>query len=494
MLCYHLYLCSTWRLQCVSNRYVFLWTTERCRWCVSLTWFMSADSGPRATDSCDVLMNVAHDFSWRHEIRELSGMWAPFGACFTQHTRLIRGKDVHASETVSARVRHCFGLHPTYSFLARLERSRKVGAIGGVGALGVTGMAPSSTTKRQATSITSEDVRNGQIPHWRNWMETVPSATFLKVAIPSFDRPGLLCEATLPLLAKHAVPLDMVHVFVCPQNAPKCQTPEWHRYLETTRRCGFGAVHIEPGGVGLEGQMTCILRRFRYGHIIVMSDDVFDVEESVQKGKNQPELRPLPNGSLLPIFSHAESLMAAGNFHAWSVGCCSAAWNTSPTEVSRKCGLLNGNMFGLLRADDGLEDALPVNMGLIYDSALSCTLWSLQKYYFRYRGLCLKHDFKKAGGYNSVEKTAESRRLGENRLLKRLQKRFPRLVHFRVKPRASYKTMQQHFCQTGPGPLRMQPARAASSGRPREGFISRSMTAAERKRKQRHGRKALTET
>ena len=342
----------------------------------------------------------------------------------------------------------------------------------------------------QAPHITSQDVLNGRVPHWRHWIGKATDHA-LTVAIPSYDRPELLCEATLPLLAKHGVPLQHVHVFVCPQKAPRSNTPEWHRYLEATRRCGFGAVNIEPGGIGLEGQMTCILRRFRQGHLIVVSDDVFEVQELVLDPCGKRRLRALAHGSLLPIFGHACSLMTAGNFQAWSLGCCSGRRNMSENEISRKCGLINGNMFGILRTNDGLENALPPHMGLVYDSALSCTLWSLQKYYFRYRSLCLKHKFRERGGYASLERTAESRRQRENRMLQRLQKHFPKLVRFRLKPRASCKTMQQHFCQVGPEPLLMNPAVWAGSGRPREAFTFRPMTAAERKRKQRHGRKVL---
>ena len=45
--------------------------------------------------------------------------------------------------------------------------------------------------------------------------------------------------------------------------------------------------------------------------------------------------------------------------------------------------MLDGRMFGLLRTDDDLHKAVPAGMGLIYDSALNCALWSLQKYYVR---------------------------------------------------------------------------------------------------------------
>ena len=348
--------------------------------------------------------------------------------------------------------------------------------------------APSA--QREAPNITLHDVQAGLVPHWRTWFDADPDHNFT-VAIPSYDRPQLLCTATLPLLAKHGVPLSNVHVFVCPQHAPGSKNPEWHSYLQTMRRFGYGDVNIEPGGIGLDGQMTCILRRFREGHLIVVNDDVHEIKELVRTRQGERKLRAIAYGGLVPIFGHARKLMEAGNFHAWSLGCCSALPNMSQHDVSRKCGLLNGNMFGLLRADDNLEKAVPAGMGLIYDSALSCVLWSLQKYYFRYRGLCLKHKFKASGGYASIFRCARSRRERENLLLCRLQKLYPKLVHFRKKPRASDRTMQQHFCQVGPEPLQLQPWRAASSGRPFEGFTGRAMTDAERQRKRRHGRKAM---
>ena len=346
------------------------------------------------------------------------------------------------------------------------------------------------TAEKENARITLHDVQTGEVPHWRDWFETDPDHNFT-VAIPSYDRPQLLCEATLPLLAKHGVPLRNVHVFVCPRNPPGSKNPEWHRYLETLRRFGYGDVNIEPGGVGLEGQMACILRRFRQGHLVVVTDDVREIQELVHTPKGKRKLRAIANGGLVPIISHARCLMEAGHFQAWSLGCCSAVRNMSANEVSRKCGLLNGNMFGLLRSDDGLEKAVPAGMGLIYDSALSCALWSLQKYYFRYRGLCVKHKYKQTGGYASIENAPGCRRQQENLLLLRLQKQYPKLVHFREKPKASYNTMQQHFCQVGPAPLTLQPARAAGAGRPREGFAGRAMTDAERQRKRRHGRQSL---
>lgn len=352
-------------------------------------------------------------------------------------------------------------------------------------------MAASAPSAQQnSPRITSHDVEAGLVPHWRSWFDKDPDHNFT-VAIPSYDRPQLLCEATLPLLAKHGVPLRKVHVFVCPRKAPGSKTSERHRYMDTMRRFGYGDVNIEPGGVGLDGQMICILRRFRKGHLIVANDDVHEVKELVHTRQGRRQLRAIANGGLVPIFGHARNLMEAGNFQAWSLGCCCALRNMSQNSVSRKCGLINGNMFGLLRADDDLEKAVPTGMGLIYDSALSCALWSLEKYYFRYRGLCLKHKFKEAGGYASVERNANSRRDREDRLLRRLQRRYPKLVHFRRKPRASNSTMQQHFCQVGPEPLQLQKWCAPSSGRPREGFTDRAMTDAERQRKRRHGRQAV---
>ena len=129
--------------------------------------------------------------------------------------------------------------------------------------------------------------------------------------------------------------------------------------------------------------------------------------------------------------------------------------------------------------------------GLVYDVALTCSLWESGRRFIRYRSLSLLHRYRAAGGYASVEKGPQARRARENKLLRRLAKRYPELIEFRVKPSASLGTMQYNFRNVGPEPPELRPPRPMSGGRRTEGFADRPMTAAERQRKSRLGVKAL---
>ena len=85
--------------------------------------------------------------------------------------------------------------------------------------------------------------------------------------------------------------------------------------------------------------------------------------------------------------------------------------------------------------------------------------------------------------------TKEQRRNVEDERIRSLERKYPNLVSLCEKPDASLAQQQFKLRNIGDDPLAMRPK--AGSGRPRVGFASRPMTAAERQDKYRNGHRRL---
>ena len=347
-------------------------------------------------------------------------------------------------------------------------------------------------TRAPSRHVTCADVRSGAVPHYYDVALHDMDVSDIRIAIPSYDRPETLCEATLSLLKRHGFPLNQVHVFVSPIQVWNSHNPEWKRYLNAMRREGFHEVNLEVGCHGLEHQMHAIFTWAHHGDLIVMTDDVQDIlERRTPHGCTKAELTPLPLGMLSALFLHGRDMLKSSACFAWSLNCSHNVRSLDETSISRRFGLLEGNVTGF-RLEGNPEDwRVPDGFGVVYDVALSCNLWSTGRMFLRYRGLCLAHRYRAAGGCQATMRLEERRRL-EDRAIQALARNHANLIRFKPKPDASLCTMQFEMLQHGSRPLKLKPATPVTGGRRFEAFADRAMTPAERQRRCRRGRRSLS--
>ena len=339
--------------------------------------------------------------------------------------------------------------------------------------------------------VNAAALQKGTVPHFHDYVTNRQPVDYV-ICIPSFNRPNKLCTSTLALLRRHGVNLRAVHVFVAPSCAPDESRPEWHRYSEALREHGFEDVHVEPGGDGLCAQMTAIMAWTEPGtYLICLSDDVDDIDEKKIRKNGTIYTRPLPSGTLPALFSHAWDLMTAGCFTAWGLNAPKNTMNMNCRTISRKLGLLEGNLYGLMVQSSTSADLIPgIEVQEIFDVALTLALWTKGERFFRYRGLSTRTTYKAPGGFLTTL-TACARRLKENEQIRLLSCAHGTLLRFKTKPTSSLKTMQYEFRPLGPTPLTMRDPTPVTRGRRYEGIATRAMTPSERQRKRRRGMNAV---
>ena len=336
-------------------------------------------------------------------------------------------------------------------------------------------------------TVTVSDLSAGVVPHFADWLLN-PHVAEYKIVIPSFNRPRLLCETTLQLLKRQGIPLGRVAVFVAPVTVRGQHDPEWARYLRELRDHDMLAVHLLPGGEGLEQQMAKAMAWVGSGYFITMSDTVREVRmKKATRGSSTKKLKPMPVGTLQALFSHGRSMLAAGDFVAWSVNPCHNGLRMTDNTVSRKLGLLDGNLTGMILPSDWMELRVADGHGLIYDVELSVKLWARGHRFCRYMNVCADHTYRRPGGQATLFDSALCRRQREDDVLQQVASEYPELLSWKRDDQTSLKNMQYHFHSVGPSPLRLARQTHPSNGRDCENFALRPMTAAERKRKQRRG-------
>lgn len=326
--------------------------------------------------------------------------------------------------------------------------------------------------------VTQRDLAKHRVMCWRLWADK-SQRPVCEVAIPSHARPEELCRSTLALLREHGVDLSRVHVFVDFEWISADGSHAYDLYVRVLRRHGFHAVHVRPGGAGLDGNMRTIRTFFEIGtYMIVMSDRVDDVMESSSVSRTVPILKPLPKGSLLALWHHGYDLLQAGEFAAWSTNASHSPRTMRHDFISRKAGLLDGNMTGQV-VTQALKD-MNIEHGLIYDVEYAASLWDLGYRYLRYRGVCCKHPYRSAGGQSDKIPDPAVRRRAEDAAIKAVAKKYPEVVKFVRKTSASLKVMNYSFRQRGPQVLKVIQRHGHGSGRPRRYAIDRAATRAER--------------
>ena len=303
------------------------------------------------------------------------------------------------------------------------------------------------------------------------------------MVIPSFDRPETLCSTTLTLLRCHEIPMDRVAVFVSPTTVQTAGVPEWYRYVRTLKKQGFGDVHVVPGGHGLEQQMEKAFEWVGTGYAIVMSDFVKNIMESATTSTGAAVLRPVPHGSLKWLWEHGAQVLTATGCRAWSVNPSHNAICLKQNIISRRLGLLDGNMTGIFLQEDSKSFKVTPGHGLIYDVEFSAALWSQGYRFVRYMGLCCDHPYRGRGGQATLWKNPTKRQLAEDKAIKAAAKKFPTCLKWHAKPKSTLRVMQYTYLRDGDGPVTM--VRRGRLGRPPVYNIDRPSSSAQRTRRMR---------
>ena len=346
------------------------------------------------------------------------------------------------------------------------------------------------TCRRNEVLVDEAALESGTVPRFYDYLENRGKAAYF-ICIPSFNRPEKLCRTTLRLLKRHGIDLNRVHVFVAPSLAPQEIRPEWSRYVRELREHNFGAVHVEPGGDSLWEQMQAIFSWAAEGsHVVCLSDDVDDIQEMKTRKDGSIHKKTLASGSLDALFQHAWDLLRAGNFSAWGLSASKNPLCMNTNIISRKLGLIEGNCWGMV-AKPYLTRLLPdADVSVIYDVAFTTELWATERRFFRYRGLAAATTYKTPGGTTTYMSPMQ-RRSAEDAKIRQLSSKHAAILQFKAKDRASLGTQQFWFSQLGPSPLQMSEPSPVTAGRRYEVLATRSMTATERKRKQRGGHAAV---
>jgi hypothetical protein len=325
--------------------------------------------------------------------------------------------------------------------------------------------------------ISAQDAASGTVRHWRDSLDpTATSDIDFKLVIPSFDRPTELCGNTLSLLRGDGVPLDRVSVFVSPLTASPGGMPEWYRYVEECKKHNFPEVHVRPGGRTLEEQMNAAMEWVGSGYMIVMSDTVKSMQTRSDNLGSKTTMVQAPKGTVLALIKHGFHLLRATGCTAWSVNPSHNPWQLSVLSITRRLGLLDGNLTGMFLPPNWRKMTVTTGHGLIYDVEWSASLWANGHRFCRYQGVCCEHTYRRPGGQATLMNDAAKRRQRETLAIKACGKKFPRLLKWSHKPKASLKTMEYKFLPHGPSALFM-----AKTQRNKRGYsLGQASTSAER--------------
>ena len=336
--------------------------------------------------------------------------------------------------------------------------------------------------------ITAAQVARGKVIHWDRFLQRpeLLQADY-QIVIPTFDRPDELCGNTLALLKDDGINVDRVNIFVSPVVAKKTKQPEWYRYLEACNSNGYSGVKVRPGGRNLEEQMTMAMKWAGSGYIVVMSDTVRRIRTALRQDSTVISV-PSAKGTIPSLIEHGYRLMKATGCVAWSVNPSHNPRNLECEKISRKLGLLDGNLTGMLLPPNWKRLRVTKGHGLIYDVEWSAALWSNGYRFFRYRGLCCEHQYRQEGGQATLMNDALLRRQVENDAISKVSKKYPHCLQVMHKPKASLRTMEYRFNTKGPANLMMS---IRKPGRKRKYHTHAPSSPAERMRRYRQRRRAV---
>lgn len=295
------------------------------------------------------------------------------------------------------------------------------------------------------------------------------------VAIPSLGREVLLVDQSLSTLKRYNFPLQDVYIFIDPRARRSDGQSEIQCYRKFLRSRGMAAVHILPGAKGLMQQYNTIFKHFRGKRILVMSDTVSGFQW--RKHLTNTTLHDLPEDMLRPLvhcgFAVSESQGAA----AWSLGPCKNPMSMSPGHISRKCGLLDGNFFGLDQRHRGAP-AITVS-GVTTDVEFSLRMWQRHHSSVRFLGFAAIHEYQQPGGHRFIRE-GEPRNHVAYFACRQLAALFPELLRFEESWDGWGHSLPISFRPVGPEPLILTNSSTNRGRRPQSG--RRARTDCERQR------------
>lgn len=311
--------------------------------------------------------------------------------------------------------------------------------------------------------ITAAHAATGTVTHWETFLAKKSRQPLdFKVIIPSFDRPVELCGTTLALLQRDGVPMERVNIFVSPAAARAGGCPEWYRYSDELKRHGLAAVNVRPGGRTLDEQMNAALEWAGSGYVIIMSDIVRAIDTREETRGRTAKIVQAPAGTVMALIEHGFELMQATGSSAWSVNPSHNPLQLSVSKITRRLGLLDGNLTGMILPPGWRKMKVTKGHGLIYDVEWSASLWFHGHRFCRYQGVCCQHPYRRPGGQATLLPDASLRRKSERAAIKTCAKKFPDLIRWCRKPNASLKNMEYKFSRTGPPGLVMVKTRVGA--------------------------------
>ena len=307
----------------------------------------------------------------------------------------------------------------------------------------------------------------------------------IPVAIPSFNREVKLVEQSLATLSFYGWNMKKVFIFLDETHTRVNGTSEKTAYRKHLRASGYGEVTLLPGGACLMTQYHKISSFFSGQKVIILSDTV----PGIVWRRHQTHLttEPLPSALLYRVVSVMFCVIAEKMWNIWSLGPCKAARNLQPGHISQKCGLLDGNFFGI---DLKFKDAPTLCISnFTTDVELTLRMWTRDGGFARMLGVSALHQYRQTGGHCANNKAVHKRMVATDKAIRRLGNLYPGLLTFVPLKRISEAGMKYRFLPKGAAPLLLA-GTYTKRGRPCENGC-RAKSVADRVRKHRKLKKVI---
>ena len=309
-----------------------------------------------------------------------------------------------------------------------------------------------------------------------------PSHPCYQLAVPSLGREKVLCEQTLTVLRKYKWKMCNVHVFVDALRRRDDGSCEYDNYVRHLKAHGFVEVQIHPGGDSLGAQYARIFDFFRdVPGLCVASDTVSSLQWRRLTGSIATE--ELPDDYMIPLVSLMFEQSRSAGFTTWSLAPCKSGRNMQPGHMSYKCGLLDGNFFGVC-----MDRGEPVKLqGSHYttDVEFSVRTWLKDGGFVRFLGVSAMHAYRSAGGHAASEMIQSRRVADTNAAIQSLARQFPTLIRYNS-AKTSVKAMMYTFLAKGGRPVMVKHLYNARGRKPEH--AARALSAAQRQRRCRQRR------
>jgi hypothetical protein len=271
----------------------------------------------------------------------------------------------------------------------------------------------------------------------------------IPVAIPSFNREAQLVDQTLNTLSFYGWNLSLVHIFVHPSHIRDNGISEGSAYRRHLRASGYGEVKLHRGGANLMKQYACIFAYFAGQKMVILSDTV----PGIIWRRHQTNLttQPLPSELLHRIVNVMFCVIEKKKWHTWSLSPCKGPHNLQPGHISQKCGLLDGNFFGVnLRI---LAAPTLSISNFTTDVEFSLRMWTRDGGFARLLGVSALHQYRQVGGHSVFKSKINQRISDTEKAIRQLGHLFPQLIKFVPDKKTSDAGMKYVFVPKGGPPF-----------------------------------------